>query len=75
MQPPRRNGRDRLLTNRRGFGPAPTGRHDMRQYADDIIAGFILLLLTLGWIDWLWVFGIENSRSYTWWALIVHIGN
>jgi hypothetical protein len=47
----------------------------MRQYADDIIAGFILLLLTLGWIDWLWVFGIENSRSYTWWALIVHIGN
>lgn len=47
----------------------------MRQYADDIIGGIILLLFTLGWIDWLWVFGIESSRSFTWWALIVHIGN
>ena len=47
----------------------------MRRYADDIIGGIILLLFTLGWIDWLWVFGIESSRSFTWWALIVHIGN
>ena len=47
----------------------------MRRYADDIIGGFILLLFTLGWIDWLWVFGIESSRSFTWWALIVHIGS
>jgi len=47
----------------------------MRQYLDEIIGGIILLLFTLGWIDWLWVFGIENSRSFTWWALIHHLGN
>lgn len=47
----------------------------MRRYADEIIGGTILLLFTLGWIDWLWVFGIEASRSYTWWALIAHIGS
>ena len=46
----------------------------MRQYLDDIIGMIIILFFTLGWIDWLWVFGIESSRSYTWWALIVHLG-
>jgi len=47
----------------------------MRQYLDDIIGAVLITLFTLGWIDWLWVFGIEASRSYTWWALIAHIGN
>ncbi len=47
----------------------------MRQYLDDIIGMVIILFFILGWIDWLWIFGVEASRSYTWWALIVHLGN
>jgi len=47
----------------------------MKQYADDIIGAALITLFTLGWIDWLWVFGIGSSRSFTWWALIVHFGN
>jgi len=30
--------------------------------------------LILGWIDWLWLFGFEDSKSYTWWALMHHLG-
>ena len=47
----------------------------MRFYWDEIIGGVILAIFMLGWIDWLWVFGIESSRSFTWWALIYHFGN
>ena len=41
----------------------------MRQYLDDIIGMVIILFFIL---DWLWIFGVEASRSYTWWALIAH---
>lgn len=41
---------------------------------DDLIGFFILMLFTLGWFDWLWMFGVESSRSWTWWALIAHFG-
>lgn len=41
----------------------------------DELAGFVVLLVfILGWIDWLWIFGVEHSRSYTWWALIRYFG-
>ena len=45
---------------------------DAKLTIDDIAGAALLAVFTLGWIDWLWVFGIEDSRSYTWWALIVH---
>lgn len=41
---------------------------------DDILGAALVAVFTLGWIDWLWVFGVESSRSYTWWALIVRFG-
>lgn len=45
---------------------------DAKLTIDDIAGAALLAVFTLGWIDWLWVFGVEDSRSYTWWALIVH---
>jgi len=36
---------------------------------------FLIVLFALGWIDVLWVFGIENSKDYTWWNLIQYLGN
>ena len=41
---------------------------------DDILGAALVAVFTLGWIDWLWVFGVESSRSYTWWALIARFG-
>lgn len=41
---------------------------------DDVISFLIIAVFTLGWFDWLWIFGVESSRSYTWWALIAHYG-
>jgi hypothetical protein len=38
----------------------------MTSLADSIIGGIIILIFFLGWFDWLWIFGIESSRSYTW---------
>ena len=47
----------------------------MRQYIDDILASIVMAVFVLGWIDWLWIFGVEASisRSYTWWALLRHM--
>ena len=36
----------------------------------DLIGAGILFLFIMGWFDWLWLFGVEDSRSYTWWSLI-----
>ena len=41
---------------------------------DDILGAALVAVFTLGWVDWLWVFGVESSRSYTWWALIARFG-
>ena len=41
---------------------------------DDAICFLILMVFILGWIDWLRIFGVESSRSWTWWALIAHYG-
>ena len=42
---------------------------------DDILSGLILGIFALGWIDTLWIFGVENSQHYTWWGLIYYLGN
>ena len=35
----------------------------------------ILIIFSFGWIDTLWIFGIENSKEYTWWYLIHQVSN
>jgi exonuclease III len=38
--------------------------------------GFALItIFAFGWIDTLWMFGVENSKEYTWWYLIHLLGN
>tara|TARA_Y100000004_G_scaffold176308_1_gene216746 strand:- start:510 stop:662 length:153 start_codon:yes stop_codon:yes gene_type:complete len=46
----------------------------MEQLKDDMIGFILLFLFVMGWIDWLWIFGVEDSRTYTWWALIQYYG-
>tara|TARA_B100000768_G_C11240265_1_gene359189 strand:- start:1245 stop:1397 length:153 start_codon:yes stop_codon:yes gene_type:complete len=41
----------------------------------DVIAGTLITIFALGWIDTLWMFGVENSKEYTWWYLIQLLGN
>jgi len=33
------------------------------------VLGF-MTLLGLGFIDTLWMFGVENSKEYTWWYVL-----
>jgi len=40
----------------------------------DVFAGTLLMIFALGWIDVLWMFGVENSKEYTWWYLIHLMG-
>ena len=40
----------------------------------DIIQGLILGVFAFGWMDTLWIFGVENSKEYTWWYLIQQMG-
>ena len=30
----------------------------------------LIIIFAFGWIDVLWIFGVENSKEYTWWYLI-----
>ena len=30
----------------------------------------LMTLLGLGFIDILWMFGVENSKEYTWWYVL-----
>jgi hypothetical protein len=41
----------------------------------EIIGYIIIFAFCMGWIDWAWIFGIESSKSYTWWYLIVEANN
>ena len=35
----------------------------------------LIIVFAFGWMDTLWIFGVENSQWYTWWGLIYYIGN
>ena len=38
--------------------------------------GCILLVFSaLMWIDWLWIFGVDNSKQWTWWNIIYQLAN
>jgi|TARA_B110000977_G_scaffold187879_1_gene255480 exonuclease III len=35
----------------------------------------LITVFALGWLDTLWIFGVENSKEYTWWYLIQQLAN
>jgi exonuclease III len=41
----------------------------------DLFGYSILLVFAMGWIDVLWMFGVENSKEYTWWYLMHYMAN
>ena len=45
----------------------------MTQKAFDALCIVGTIALLSGFIDWLWLFGIEDSKSYTWWAVITYL--
>ena len=38
------------------------------------LALLILIVFAFGWIDTLWIFGVEDSKHYTWWYVIQQMG-
>lgn len=36
---------------------------------------FFVAMSALFWIDWLWIFGVEDSQQYTWWGMIYALAN
>ena len=40
----------------------------------EYITFVFILIFALGWVDTLWIFGVENSQQYTWWNLIQYFG-
>lgn len=42
---------------------------------NETICYLLVVVFAFGWIDVLWMFGVENSKQYTWWALIQYFGN
>ena len=46
----------------------------MKNIIGELIGYLILIVFAFGWIDTLWIFGVENSKEYTWWYLIQQLG-
>lgn len=36
----------------------------------ELISFMLLSIFAFGWLDTMWIFGVENSTQYTWWYLI-----
>ena len=47
----------------------------LKNTISEVIGGTLFTIFALGWIDVLWMFGVENSKEYTWWYLIQLLGN
>lgn len=47
----------------------------MKEVLENILIGVFFFAWTVGWIDTLWIFGVEDSQRYTWWGLIHYLGN
>ena len=41
----------------------------------EFLSYITLTVFAFGWMDTLWIFGVENSQWYTWWGLIYMLGN
>ena len=46
----------------------------VKNWIGEFIGYLILIVFAFGWIDTLWLFGVENSKEYTWWYLIQQLG-
>ena len=46
----------------------------VNNWIGEFIGYIILIVFAFGWIDTLWIFGVENSKEYTWWYLIQQLG-
>ena len=46
----------------------------MKNILSEIIGYIFIAVFVFGWIDTLWIFGVENSKEYTWWFLIQQLG-
>ena len=46
----------------------------MKNVIGELIGYLILIVFAFGWIDTLWIFGVENSKEYTWWYVIQQLG-
>ena len=46
----------------------------VNNWIGEFIGYIILIVFAFGWIDTLWIFGVENSKEYTWWFLIQQLG-
>jgi len=46
------------------------GERSMMSIVGNILGWFVMTVFMMGWFDWAWIFGIESSRSYTWWYLL-----
>ncbi len=47
----------------------------MKLYISEIFTFLILAVFAFGWMDTLWIFGVEDSKTYTWWYLMHYLGN
>ena len=45
-----------------------------RDLINGILGVLVILIFAFGWMDVLWIFGVENSKEYTWWYLIHKMG-
>ena len=43
-------------------------------FIGNFIGYALLVVFALGWMDTLSLFGVENSKEYTWWYLMYYLG-
>ena len=46
----------------------------VKNWIGEFIGYLFLIVFAFGWMDTLWIFGVENSKEYTWWYLIQQLG-
>ena len=46
----------------------------VKEWTSEFFGYIFLIVFAFGWIDTLWIFGVENSKEYTWWYLIQQMG-
>ena len=47
----------------------------MKLWIEEILIFIMITVFAFGWMDTLWIFGVEDSKTYTWWYLIQYLGN
>ena len=47
----------------------------VKNWIGEFIGYLFLIVFAFGWMDTLWIFGVENSKEYTWWYFNPTNGN